>query len=139
MRTAAILVSRLIFTFVFGMAAAFKFADVGATAAYIGGAGFPVPLLLAWLAAFFEVVLVIAFLSGLDLREAVLTGAQYVLFLVRLPRSFALGKEPGRVRLFHRPLQVHRRTSVGRRYRAGPSASRADSGNPSGSMRWQTR
>jgi len=81
MRTAAILVARLIFAFVFGMAAAFKFAGMGATAAYIGAAGFPAPLLLAWLAAFFEVALVIAFLSGLYFREAALAAAAYVLFL----------------------------------------------------------
>lgn len=81
MRTTAILVARLIFAFVFGMAAAFKFAGMGATAAYIGAAGFPAPLLLAWLAAFFEVALVIAFLSGLYFREAVLAAAAYVLFL----------------------------------------------------------
>ena len=81
MRTAAVLVARLIFAFVFGMAAAFKFAGMGATAAYIGAAGFPAPLLLAWLAAFFEVALVIAFLSGLYFREAALAAAAYVLFL----------------------------------------------------------
>ena len=81
MRTAAVLVARLIFAFVFGMAAALKFAGMGATAAYIGAAGFPAPLLLAWLAAFFEVALVIAFLSGLYFREAVLAAAAYVLFL----------------------------------------------------------
>jgi uncharacterized membrane protein YphA (DoxX/SURF4 family) len=81
MRTAAVLVARLIFAFVFGMAAAFKFAGMGTTAAYIGAAGFPAPLLLAWLAAFFEVALVIAFLSGLYFREAALAAAAYVLFL----------------------------------------------------------
>ena len=56
MKTAAILIARLIFAFVFGMAAAFKFKFIGmdATAAEIAGAGFPYPLLLAWVAAFFE-------------------------------------------------------------------------------------
>ena len=56
-KTIAILIARLIFAFVFGMAAAFKFALIGmdATAAEIAGAGFPVPHLLAWVAAFFEV------------------------------------------------------------------------------------
>ena len=81
MRTAAVLIARLIFAFVFGMAAVFKFYGMGATAAYIAQGGFPAPMLLAWLAAFFEVALVIAFLSGLYFREAVLAAAAYVLFL----------------------------------------------------------
>jgi uncharacterized membrane protein YphA (DoxX/SURF4 family) len=81
MRTAAVLIARLIFAFVFGMAAAFKFAGMGATAAYIGAAGFPAPLLLAWLAAFFEVALVAAFLTGLYFKEAAIAAAAYVLFL----------------------------------------------------------
>lgn len=83
MKTAAILVARLIFAFVFGMAAAFKFAFVGidATAAEIAGAGFPFPLLLAWVAAFFEVALAIAFLTGLYFREAAMVSIAYVLFL----------------------------------------------------------
>ena len=83
MKTAAILVARLIFAFVFGMAAAFKFAFVGidATAAEIAGAGFPFPLLLAWVAAFFEVALAIAFLTGLYFREAAMVSIAYVPFL----------------------------------------------------------
>ena len=81
MRTAAVLIARLIFAFVFAMAAAFKFAGMGATAAYIGAAGFPAPLLLAWLAAFFEVALVAAFLTGLYFKEAAIAAAAYVLFL----------------------------------------------------------
>ena len=83
MKTAAILVARLIFAFVFGMAAAFKFAFVGidATEAEIAGAGFPFPLLLAWVAAFFEVALAIAFLTGLYFREAAMVSIAYVLFL----------------------------------------------------------
>ena len=83
MKTAAILVARLIFAFVFGMAAAFTFAFVGidATAAEIAGAGFPFPLLLAWVAAFFEVALAIAFLTGLYFREAAMVSIAYVLFL----------------------------------------------------------
>ena len=83
MKTAAILIARLIFAFVFGMAAAFKFAFVGmdATAAEIAGAGFPFPLLLAWVAAFFEVVLAVAFLTGLFFTEAAIVAIAYVLFL----------------------------------------------------------
>jgi uncharacterized membrane protein YphA (DoxX/SURF4 family) len=83
MKTAAILVARLIFAFVFAMAAAFKFVFVGmdATAAEISGAGFPIPLVLAWVAAFFEAALAIAFLSGLFFLESAVVAIAYVLFL----------------------------------------------------------
>lgn len=67
-RTVA-LVARLIFACVFAMAATFKFAGMANTAAYIAAVGFPVPLLLAWLAAIFEVALVLAFLSGAFFRK----------------------------------------------------------------------
>lgn len=82
-RTAAILVARLIFGLVFAMAAAFKFKFVGmdATAAQIAGAGFPVPMLLAWVAAFFEVALALAFWTGLFFSKAAIVAAAYVLFL----------------------------------------------------------
>jgi len=82
-RTAAIIVARLIFAGVFLMGAGFKFVFVGmdATAAEIAGAGFPFPLLLAWVAAFFEVALALAFLTGLFFSEAAIVAAAYVLFL----------------------------------------------------------
>jgi len=80
-KTAAILLARLIFAGVFAMAAAFKFAGMETTAAYIASAGFPFPLLLAWLAAFFEVALMIAFLTGAFFSEAALLAAVYVIFL----------------------------------------------------------
>jgi uncharacterized membrane protein YphA (DoxX/SURF4 family) len=82
-RTIAILVARLIFAGVFAMGAAFKFAFIGmdATGAEIAGAGFPFPLLLAWVAAFFEVALAIAFLTGLFFTEAAIVAIAYVLFL----------------------------------------------------------
>ena len=51
-KTIAILVARLIFAAVFMMAAGFKFAGMQATADYIAAAGFPIPLVLAWVAAF---------------------------------------------------------------------------------------
>ena len=83
MKTAAILVARLIFAFVFAMAAAFKFALMGidATAAEIAGAGFPYPVFLAWVAAFFELALAIGFLTGLYFREVAIVTIAYVLFL----------------------------------------------------------
>ena len=80
-QTIAILVGRLIFAGVFLMAASFKFLDMEATAGYIASAGFPFPLLLAWLAAIFEVLLVICFLTGAFFTEAALLAAAYVLFL----------------------------------------------------------
>jgi len=83
MKTAAILVARLIFAFVFAMAATFKFALMGidATAAEIAGAGFPYPVVLAWVAAFFEVALAVGFLTGVYFREVAIVSIAYVLFL----------------------------------------------------------
>jgi len=83
MKTAAILIARLIFALDFAMAASFKFVLMGmnATAGQIAAAGFPYPLFLAWVAAFFETVLAIAFLTGLFFREAAIVAVAYVLFL----------------------------------------------------------
>jgi putative oxidoreductase len=52
-----------------------------ATAAQIAGVGFPFPLLLAWVAAFFETALAIAFLTGLFFSDAAVVAIAYVLFL----------------------------------------------------------
>jgi uncharacterized membrane protein YphA (DoxX/SURF4 family) len=79
--TLAALVGRLIFAAVFAIAVAFKFADIGATAGYIALAGFPFAQPLAWLAAFLELALVLAFLTGAWFREAALIAAAYVIFL----------------------------------------------------------
>jgi len=78
---AAILIARLIFAAVFAMAMAFKFAGMAATAKYIAAAGIPAAYPLAWVAAFFELALVLCFLSGALFREAALAAAAYVLFL----------------------------------------------------------
>jgi uncharacterized membrane protein YphA (DoxX/SURF4 family) len=80
-RTVAILIARLIFACIFAMAAVFKFAGMSDTAAHIAAAGFPFPLLLAWLAAIFEIALVLAFLTGAFFSEAALLAAVYVIFL----------------------------------------------------------
>jgi uncharacterized membrane protein YphA (DoxX/SURF4 family) len=80
-KTVAILIARLIFAGAFMMAAGFKFAGMQMTADYIASAGFPIPLALAWVAAFFEVALVIAFLTGAFFSEAALLAAAYVIFL----------------------------------------------------------
>jgi putative oxidoreductase len=77
----AILIGRLIFAGVFIMAASFKFLGMGGTASYIASAGFPFPLLLAWVAAIFECALAICFLTGAFFSEAALLAAAYVLFL----------------------------------------------------------
>ena len=79
--TAAILVGRLIFAAVFIMAASFKFMDINATVNFIAAAGFPFATLLAWIAAFFEVALIIGFLSGAYFSAVSLLAAAYVLFL----------------------------------------------------------
>lgn len=79
--TAAVLMGRLIFAAVFLMALAFKLMDIDGTAAYISSAGFPVPKLLAWLAALFELALAVCLLTGAFFTEAALLAAAYVLFL----------------------------------------------------------
>src|SRR5690348_5472920 len=79
--SAAVLVGRLIFAAVFLMALAFKVMDIDGTAAYIASAGFPVPKLLAWLAALFELVLSVCLLTGAYFSDAALLAAVYVLFL----------------------------------------------------------
>lgn len=81
MKTIAIVVARLIFAGVFAMAAAFKFADMAATAQFIAAAGFPLSLALAWIAALFEVALVAAFLTGFYFGEAAVLAGIYVIFL----------------------------------------------------------
>jgi uncharacterized membrane protein YphA (DoxX/SURF4 family) len=81
MRTIASLAARLIFAAVFLMAASFKFAGMAETAGYIAAAGFPFALPLAWIAALFEVALVLAFLTGAYFSEAALLAGAYVIFL----------------------------------------------------------
>lgn len=79
--TAAILAARLIFASVFIMAVSFKLMAIGATATEIASAGFPMPTVLAWLAALFELALIACFLTGAYFSEAALLAAAYVLFL----------------------------------------------------------
>ncbi len=77
----AVLLARLIFAAVFAMAMIFKFAGMGETAGFIAAAGFPAALLLAWIAALFELALVLCFLTGAFFTEAAIAAAAYVLFL----------------------------------------------------------
>jgi putative oxidoreductase len=80
-KTAATLLARLVMAAMFTLAFVFKFADVNSTATYISSAGFPMPHILAWVAAIFELALVLCFLSGAFFREASLLAAAYVVFL----------------------------------------------------------
>jgi uncharacterized membrane protein YphA (DoxX/SURF4 family) len=80
-RIVAILVARLIFAGLFAMAATFKVAGMADTAAYISAAGFPFPMVLAWLAAIFEIALTLSFLTGAFFSEASLLAGIYVVFL----------------------------------------------------------
>lgn len=80
-KTTAILIARLIFGGAFLMAACFKFADMSATAGYIASISFPAPLFFAWVAAFFELGLALAFFAGAVFSEAAVISAVYVLFL----------------------------------------------------------
>ena len=77
----AVLVGRLIFALIFAMAMSFKLMDIHGTAGQIAAAGFPLPDILAWLAALFELILVACFLTGAYFSEAALLAAAYVLFL----------------------------------------------------------
>lgn len=80
-KTIAILVARLIFAGLFAMAAGFKFAGMSDTATFIAAAGFPFSYFLAWCAAIFETLLVVAFLTGAFFSEAALFAGVYVIFL----------------------------------------------------------
>lgn len=79
--TLAVLAGRLIFAAVFIMAVSFKLMDINATTDFIASAGFPLPKLLAWLAALLELALIASFLTGAYFSEAALLAAVYVLFL----------------------------------------------------------
>jgi putative oxidoreductase len=77
----AALVGRIIFAGIFIMAASFKFMGMNDTATHIAAAGFPFSLFLAWVAAIFESVLAICFLTGAFFSEASLLAVVYVVFL----------------------------------------------------------
>jgi len=79
--TIAILVARLIFASAFFIAVFFKFTGMDGTATAIAAIGFPFPFFFAWVAALFELALVLAFLTGAFFTEAAMLAAAYVLFL----------------------------------------------------------
>jgi len=80
-KTGALLLARFIMAALFAMALAGKVVMSGMMADEIAKAGFPLPMLLNWLAALFELGLVLAFLTGAFFREANILGAVYVVFL----------------------------------------------------------
>lgn len=75
------LVGRLIFAALFAMALAFKLMGMGQTAQYIAAAGFPMPFVLAVLAAILEAGLMLGFLTGAFFTETAAVAAVYVVFL----------------------------------------------------------
>ncbi len=77
----SLLLARIVMAALFAMACTFKFIDHNGTAGYIASAGFPLATLLAWAAAFFELALVLSFLTGAFFREACLLAVVYVIFL----------------------------------------------------------
>jgi uncharacterized membrane protein YphA (DoxX/SURF4 family) len=81
LKTIAIIVARVVFGALFLMGVSFKWMDMNATAGYIASAGFPMSLPLAYLAAIFETLLVLAFFTGAFFTEAALLAAVYVIFL----------------------------------------------------------
>ena len=76
-----LLIARLMIAAIFAMACITKLMNLGGTAATIEAAGFPLGLPLACIAALCEAVLLVAFLTGILMREAALLGAIYILFL----------------------------------------------------------
>ena len=80
-KIAALLAARFIMAALFAMGVAGKVFASGMMADAIAKAGFPFPMLLNWLAALFELGLVLAFLTGAFFREANILGVIYIVFL----------------------------------------------------------
>ena len=80
-KTAALLIARFTMAALFAMGVAGKIFASGMMADAIAKAGFPFPMVLNWLAALFELGLVLAYLTGAYFREANLLGVVYLVFL----------------------------------------------------------
>jgi putative oxidoreductase len=80
-KAGAVLMARLVMAAMFALALVGKVAMSTMIAQQIAAAGFPFPMVLNWLAALFELGLVLAYLTGAYFREANILGALYVLFL----------------------------------------------------------
>lgn len=63
------------------MAAYIKFTGIDTTAGYITSVGIPYGVLCAWLAAFLETAIGLAFITGACFREAALVAVAYIIFL----------------------------------------------------------
>jgi putative oxidoreductase len=70
MNNALLLAARVLLSFMFVMAGAQKFGDLGGTAGYIASVGLPAGLVLSPLSAVFEVVAGVAILIGFQTRFA---------------------------------------------------------------------
>ncbi len=80
-RTHGLLIARLIMGGVFLMAAYMKWSNVAGMAEYVASAGFPYPVVLVWIAAFFELILGLCIITGVFFRGAALFLLIYALFL----------------------------------------------------------
>lgn len=80
-KTYGLVLARVLMAVLFLMACYFKFKGMEGTAMAIAQIHFPFPLFFAWVAAFFELFLAIAFLTGLWFREAAIMAGVYVVFL----------------------------------------------------------
>ncbi len=75
-----LLVARVLLAAIFVWSGLGKFGNIGGLAGYIGSAGLPAPMLLAWLAAIFEVVGGIALLAGFQTRNVAFAMAAFCVF-----------------------------------------------------------
>jgi putative oxidoreductase len=81
-KTYALVIARLLMGGVFLMAAGTKFNDMASQAGYVASLhNWPHPLFLVWIAAFFELALGLALVTGIFFREAALLAGAYVIFL----------------------------------------------------------
>jgi len=75
----ALLIGRILLAFIFIMAGASKFGAIAGTAGYIASKGLPAPVMLAWLAAIFELVAGLAILVGFKTKLAAYALAAFCL------------------------------------------------------------
>lgn len=80
-RTYGLVLARILMAGLFFMACYFKFKGMEGTALAISQLHFPFPLFFAWVAAFFELFLAVAFLTGFLFREAAILAGVYIVFL----------------------------------------------------------
>lgn len=81
-KTYALLAARIIMGGLFLMAAGTKFMDIDGQAGYVAMLhNWPNPVLLIWLAAFFELGLAFCFITGAYFRQAALITGVYIMFL----------------------------------------------------------